>query len=126
VNGHRPTPPPHREERESRELRADRDFQQEIPPGMEPSFDNVIPYNDVVMRVADRIYEFLIKCPFELDQGSKWEIEAKLGRILDKRENERIFLPVESETIIREDWARDNTKFDSKMGMVRDTQIKLF
>src|SRR5262249_3408790 len=42
VNGHRPTPPPHREERENREPGVDRDFQQEIPPSMEPSFDNVI------------------------------------------------------------------------------------
>ena len=125
VNGHRPTPPPHHEERESRESGADRDFQQEIPPGMEPSFDNVIPYNDVVMRVAERIYDFVIQCPFELDPGSSWEIEAKLGRIVSKSDNERVFLPVDSETIIREDWARENTRFDSKMGMVRDFQIKL-
>jgi len=92
---------------------------------MEPSFDNVIPYNDVVMRVAERIYDFLIQCPFELDPGSNWEIEAKLGRIVNKSDNERVFLPVDSETIIRGDWARENTRFDSKMGMVRDFQIKL-
>jgi len=116
VNGHSSTPP----------RPQSRAWQQETPPGWEPNFDNMIPYNDVVMEVADRIYDNIVECPWELPEGSTWEIEAKLGHIIDKKTGERLYLPVRSETILDQGWASENIRFDSKMSMAQHKALNVY
>jgi len=78
------------------------------------------------MEVAERIYENIIACPWELPQGSKWEVEAKLGHIIDKNTGERLYLPVRSETILNQDWASENIRFNSKMSMAQHKALNVY
>ncbi len=69
------------------------------PPGKEPSITNVIPYEDLVRQICDWIsYQIAGKTPPTDD--SEFEIEAKLGAIVDQGTEERVKLPVSSEAII--------------------------
>lgn len=116
VNGHPTTPP----------AGPDRSWQQEAVEGWEPSFDNMVPYNDVVMQVADRIFDNILNCPFKLPKGSKWEIEAKLGHLIDKSTGERLNLPVRTETILDPVFAAQRVRFDSKMSMAQHKALNKY
>jgi len=78
------------------------------------------------MDVADRIYNNIIDCPWELPEGSTWEIEAKLGHIIDKSTGERLYLPVRSETILDQGYASENIRFNSKMSMTQHRALNVY
>ena len=70
-----------------------------LPPGKEPSITNVIPYEDLVRQICDWIsYQIAGKTPPTDD--AEFEIEAKLGSIVDRDTRERVRLPVSSEAIV--------------------------
>lgn len=70
-----------------------------LPPGKEPSITNVIPYEDLVRQICDWIsYQIAGKTPPTDD--AEFEIEAKLGAIVDRETKERVRLPVSSEAIL--------------------------
>ncbi|KAI7602307.1 hypothetical protein KC343_g14894, partial [Hortaea werneckii] len=43
------------------------------------------------------------------------EIEAKIGKLIDKRQDVRIKLPISTATIVEETWLRENARFESQM-----------
>lgn len=47
------------------------------------------------------------------------EIEAKIGKLIDKRQDVRIKLPISTATIVEETWLRENARFESQMDEVR-------
>ena len=67
-------------------------------PCKEPSITNLVPYDDIVRKVCDWIA--LTASKKMPPPGSKFELEAKLGRILDQDTSERIRLPVLNEAIL--------------------------
>lgn len=116
VNGRQPTPP----------AGPDRSWQQELPRGWEPNFDTIVPHNDIVMEIADRIFDNIVECPFQLPEGSKWEIEAKLGHLIDQNTGERLILPIRSECVLDPGWVPGNVRFDSKMSMAQHKALNVY
>ena len=79
--------------------RSSRSAIQAIAAGKEPSITNVIPYEDLVRQICDWIsYQIAGKTPPTDD--AEFEIEAKLGAIVDRDTKERVRLPVSSEAIL--------------------------
>ena len=74
------------------------------------------PFGDLEKAVADWFYVQL-KALEDVDNPAECviEIEAKIGRIMQKNGNERIRLPVKSATVLEEAWTRKETKFESQM-----------
>ena len=74
----------------------------------EPSIDNTIPYDEITRRVADFLFDYVVK--YE-DPNLNWngaggpilEIEAKLGQIVSKLTGSRLYLPVQTETVLVDD-----------------------
>ena len=85
-----------------------------MPPALEPNFDNVLPYDDLTRTAADLIWDAMMGFPVDLAGGDHFEIEAKLGTIIDLNTNERIRLPVDSECAISIGYAK-SIKFQSSM-----------
>ena len=107
-NGHSaPTPSPNQPQRS-------RSLAREMPPALEPNFDNVVPYDDLTRTAADLIWETVMGFPVELGPGDHFEIEAKLGTIIALGTGDRIALPVDSECAISLDFA-PRIKFQSSM-----------
>ena len=88
----------------------------------ERSITNVEPFNDLTRMVTDFIYSELDRRPDiavtdvggNVSPNGQIEIEAKLGTLVDKRENERIRLPIVSAVILGLE-ARRNIAFESFM-----------
>ena len=80
--------------------------------GLEPSIFRLRPHDDVVRIVSDFILFNTSKPP---PQDAEYEIEAKIGKIVDKQTGYRINLPVMNECVIMNDsgWCR----FESNMSM---------
>ena len=74
------------------------------------------PFGDLEKAVADWFYVQL-KALEDVDNSAECviEIEAKIGRIMQKNGDERIRLPVKSATVLEEAWTRKETKFESQM-----------
>ncbi|KAI9690459.1 MAG: mRNA-capping enzyme subunit beta [Bathelium mastoideum] len=83
---------------------------------------NVEPYNDVTRIVTDFIYSELERRPDidvtdvggNVSPNGQIEIEAKLGTLVDRRNNERIRLPIVSSVILDLE-ARKHVAFESFM-----------
>ncbi|KAI9143639.1 hypothetical protein BKA69DRAFT_87656 [Paraphysoderma sedebokerense] len=73
--------------------------------GIEPSMFNSTPIGDTLNEVARMIFDYI--------DDENVEIEAKLGRIIDKRTGNRLALPALCETVIRTDML--DVRFDSAM-----------
>ena len=70
-----------------------------LAPGKEPSITNEIPHEDLVRQICDWIANHLAgKTPPTKD--SQFEVEAKLGAIVDQGTDDRVALPVLTEAII--------------------------
>ena len=85
-------------------------------PGKEPSFTNTIPYEDLVRQACDWIAGYVVHAT--PPQNSHFEIEAKLGQIIDTRDGERLVLPVKNEAILRREMFDNNIRFASTMDEV--------
>ena len=54
------------------------------------------------------------------------EIEAKIGKIVNVGNGERIMMPITSPTILNQMWATgDNIRFESQMELVRNPNLLL-
>ena len=83
----------------------------------EPTITNVAPFRDITRQVADFLFEQVymradVNTP-DSQPGPKLEIEAKLGRIVDRNTNQRLALPVLSECIIDDRNPTLNIRFES-------------
>lgn len=71
--------------------------------------------------IADFLFHHVI-LPADLDEmtnrGVKFEIEAKLGTLVDKQNNMRVRLPVESECILSEGLAFRSSMTEVRNGMI--------
>jgi len=86
----------------------------------EPTITNMIPYEELTRIVSDFIYSHVIMVddPMLLGTGpgdAQLEIEAKLGQIVDRDSNERLRLPVVSETVLNMDDPSLRVQFKSSM-----------
>lgn len=90
--------------------------QDELP--WEPSITNVVPYEDLSRRVCDWVVQ-MIGMANPPGGGAMFEIEAKIGSIVDEQTGHRLSLPVETEALFNRDKFRGRTSFQSSMDMVR-------
>ncbi|KAL1633280.1 hypothetical protein SLS58_011146 [Diplodia intermedia] len=74
--------------------------------GLEPSLTNVQPYDEIVRRVCDFLWQSVVDredlhggVPEGAHPGIKLEIEGKLGTLVDKNTNERFALPIVTQAI---------------------------
>lgn len=79
------------------------------------------PVVDMEKVVADWLYVNLFQLQgFGEDPNiGTIEIEAKIGKLIDKRQDVRIKLPISTATIVEETWLRENARFESQMDEVR-------
>ncbi|EHY52114.1 hypothetical protein ABEF92_003629 [Exophiala dermatitidis] len=97
---------------------------QEEPP-WEPSITNVVPYEDLSRKVCDWIYQ-MIGMANPPGGGAMFEIEAKVGSIVDESTGHRLSLPVETETLFSRDKFRGRTSFHSSMDMAQHRLLNTF
>jgi hypothetical protein len=93
----------------------------------EPSICGKIPYEEVTKTVCDFLFKEVV-CRRDLaagaagaaatGSGAMLEIEAKLGRIMDKDRQGRLRLPVMSECILQTENSGYRTAFESSMSLV--------
>ena len=76
------------------------------PPKLwEPTITNMVPFEELTKKVADFLYEQVVlvddpQLVGDLPGGAQIEIEAKIGTFIDKNTNERLHLPVLTETVL--------------------------
>jgi hypothetical protein len=88
----------------------------------EPSITGVIPYEDLTRTISNFLFEQVVTKNelFDLDgnQDATFEIEAKIGHLIDKDMNERLKLPVETECIVNRNNPSFRVNFESSMTQV--------
>ena len=90
----------------------------------EPSIMNIIPYDEVVKAVSDFLFNNVILHNNQIGVaaaggaaggGAVLEIEAKIGRIMDKNTTDRLRIPVLTETVFNRGDTEKRTSFESSM-----------
>ncbi|KAL9102808.1 MAG: hypothetical protein Q9163_002086 [Psora crenata] len=89
----------------------------------EPSILNIIPTDEVVKVVSDFLFTQVLThdsigvapAGGSAGRGAVLEIEAKIGRIIDKNTTDRLQLPVLTETVLNRDHPNMRTNFESSM-----------
>ncbi|KAI5305518.1 stearoyl-CoA 9-desaturase [Ascosphaera pollenicola] len=96
----------------------------EIPFRDEPSFTGEIPHEDLSKQVADFLFEQVVKRTdigvshlggSSNGHGAVLEVEAKLGRFIDKDSQQHFQLPIKTETILLKDRTGPHLYFESYM-----------
>lgn len=90
---------------------------QPFDPRFDPTITNTIPHEDIIRQICDFVGTTLAT-QTEPVPGSFFEVEAKLGAIVDPDTNQRISLPVSSETIVNKK-ILSHIRFASTMDQVR-------
>lgn len=88
------------------------------------TFTNVEPYEDLARRVTSWVYANVSEMSVEI-QGQV-EIEAKVGTILAKETNQRLVLPVDTETLLNTDMLAGQIMFESDMGELQHRAYNMF
>jgi len=79
---------------------ADREEKYEpLDPRFDPTITSTLPHEDLVRQICDWVAGHLAHAT-EPYKDSQFEIEAKLGAIVDQDTNHRVTLPVSSESIL--------------------------
>jgi hypothetical protein len=87
----------------------------------EPSITNVIPYEEITRTISDFLFkQVVIRNDLDSDasQGAVFEIEAKIGHLIDKDTGERIKIPVETECVVNKNSPGLRINFESSMTQV--------
>ncbi|MBE7180256.1 MAG: hypothetical protein INR71_03445 [Terriglobus roseus] len=74
-----------------------------LPDMMEPNVSGIPAYESVRRTICDMLFDNVVKKPdFEAsgDVKAHYEIEAKLGRFVDRGTNERLAMPVITDTVL--------------------------
>lgn len=104
----------------------------EIPFRDEPSFTGEIPHEDLSRTVADFLYRHVVARKdigvsslggASNGKGTVLEVEAKLGRFIDRDRRTRFKLPVATETVFVKELTGAHLQFESYMTLVRCTLI---
>ena len=84
----------------------------------ELSITNSAPPNDLVRTVSDFLFINMLSRPnigVGDPRNGALEIEAKIGQLIDRRTNSRLFLPVDTMTALKAGFSREHIKFESFM-----------
>jgi len=90
-----------------------RDFDVSPVGKYELSLDGIVPFSDITREVAQFLFNNVVKAP-DMGIGS-FEVEAKLGTIIDPRTGQRLNLPVSTEACLIEG---HDYRFQSHMTVV--------
>ncbi|RMD39358.1 hypothetical protein DV735_g5775, partial [Chaetothyriales sp. CBS 134920] len=90
----------------------------------EESIINKIPHEDLIKHICDWIY--LQIGHRQPPPGAVFEIEAKIGNIIDVRDQSRIRLPILSEAIFEREAYWNPTKFESTMDVHQHRHLNSF
>ncbi|KAL1625089.1 hypothetical protein SLS56_007516 [Neofusicoccum ribis] len=89
-----------------RQLSAPPPLEGPIGLGLEPSLTNVEPYDEIVRKVCDFLWNTVVDredlhggVPEGAHPGIKLEIEGKLGTLVDRNTNERLNLPITTQAV---------------------------
>ncbi|KAK7205360.1 CYTH-like domain-containing protein [Myxozyma melibiosi] len=93
-------------------------------PGKYSTFTNVEPYEDLTRRVTSWVYANVSEMAAEVQ--AQIEIEAKVGTILSKETNQRLVLPVDTETLLNTDMLAGQIMFESDMGALQHKAYNAF
>lgn len=118
------------------------DSNQQLPPpsksgplgNWEPSILNIIPQDEITKFVADFLFAEVMQNPEigvlplggSSQGGAVLEIEAKLGRLIDKGTNDRISIPVMTEAILNRNSPNIRTAFESSMTEYQHRALNAF
>lgn len=80
---------------------------------MFPTITGVVPFEDLTRKITEWIYGNIAQ--LEGEDRKNVEIELKLGTICEKSTEQRLQLPVVTETAIRSDYGRSTTFFQAYM-----------
>ncbi|KAK8214068.1 CYTH-like domain-containing protein [Phyllosticta capitalensis] len=74
---------------------------------LEPSLTNIAPYDEITRQVCDFLWNNVVmredlhgNNPYGSNHGVKLEIEGKLGVLISKETNNRVSLPITSQTVL--------------------------
>ncbi|EGD94187.1 hypothetical protein TESG_01711 [Trichophyton tonsurans CBS 112818] len=90
----------------------------------EPTITNVIPSEELTKLICDFLFQQVVMRKdigagpaggMAVGSGAILEVEAKLGRLIDKSRGERLRLPILSETVISKDDPNLRLAFESSM-----------
>lgn len=88
----------------------------------EPSINNLIPYEELTREISNFLYGNALSVPgfdepggIACENNGQLEIEAKLGRIIDKKTNKRLYLPIKTESVIDDTPTGLDVAFESSM-----------
>ncbi|KAK9430338.1 CYTH-like domain-containing protein [Lipomyces doorenjongii] len=88
------------------------------------TFTNVEPYEDLTRRVSSWIYANVVD--MAPDVQNQIEIEAKIGTILSKQTQQRLALPVDTETLLNTDMLAGTIEFESDVGGLQHQAYNVF
>ncbi|KAK9369453.1 CYTH-like domain-containing protein [Lipomyces kononenkoae] len=88
------------------------------------TFTNVEPYEDLTRRVSSWIYANM--ADMAPDVQNQVEIEAKIGTIMSKQTQQRLSLPVDTETLLNTDILAGTIEFESDVGRVQHQAYNVF
>ncbi|KAF3398755.1 mRNA-capping enzyme subunit beta [Talaromyces pinophilus] len=101
----------------------------------EPSISGKIPYEEITKTVCDFLFKEVVlrhdiaagaAGAAATGSGAMLEIEAKLGRIMDKDRQGRLRLPVMSECILQTEGSGYRTAFESSMSLAQHQAMNNF
>lgn len=80
--------------------------------GLPFSLTDVLPFEDITRKVTEWLYATLTN----LGENRKYvEVEVKFGQIFERKTDERLSLPVTTETVINSEFAKNQTAFRATM-----------
>lgn len=94
----------------------------------EPSIRGIVPYEEITNTVCDFLFQHVVlrndavAAPAGTSaagQGAIIEVEAKMGQLVDMDRNERLHLPIQTESVLDKTNSRLRTAFESTMTVVR-------
>ncbi|KAJ5579851.1 uncharacterized protein N7459_005836 [Penicillium hispanicum] len=90
----------------------------------EPSITGFIPYEEITKMLCDFLFQHVVMRndvaagpagSAAVGHGAIIEVEAKLGHVMDKDRNERLHLPILTESVVNRDNSHFRTAFESSM-----------
>jgi hypothetical protein len=80
--------------------------------GLPTSITNVTPYEDLTRKITEWLFSNILELG---DEKQYIEVEFKFGKICTKSNDQRLTLPVITETVLRPDYTRAETFFQAAL-----------
>ncbi|PLB54611.1 mRNA triphosphatase CET1 [Aspergillus steynii IBT 23096] len=101
----------------------------------EPSIKGIVPYEEITKTVCDFLFQHVVlrndavAAPAGTSaagQGAIIEVEAKMGQLVDMDRNERLHLPIQTESVVDKKNTRLRTAFESTMTVAQHRAMNNF